>query len=80
MNIRKMIQLVENARSEFAETENGKIDTLVVDVPLFIKLLEFSREEAKTDVQLHEVTERMLEAMEKSDVLTMEQYSFIVGE
>jgi hypothetical protein len=28
-------------------------DTITVDVPLFIRLLEYAREDAKTDMDLH---------------------------
>jgi len=49
-------------------------ETLVVNVPLMIRLLEYAREDAKTDVDLHKVVEKMIDENEEHDVLTMEHY------
>lgn len=61
------------------------IDGVHLDVPLFIRLLEFAREDAKDDVDLHIVTEnitRLLQGYEESgeprSFLTMHDYDKII--
>ena len=55
------------------------IDSINVNVPLFIRLLEFAREDAKGDMVLHEVAENIL-SIHKSGVkiLSMDNYEDIV--
>lgn len=53
------------------------IDTITVDVPLFLRLLELSREDLKDDVQIHEVTDRCLKLASEKEVLTIEDYPAI---
>jgi hypothetical protein len=48
-------------------------------VPLFIRLLEYAREDAKTDMDLHKVTENIIMLSEMGEVLTMDQYNDIIG-
>lgn len=60
------------------EDENPK-DVVSMDIPLLIRLLEYSREDAKTDMDLHNVTERLIQFSKNGDVLSMEQYDAIVG-
>jgi len=57
-----------------------KVDSVTVDVPLFIRMLEYSREDAKTDMDLHVVTENAINISKSKGVLTMEDYDGIVGE
>ena len=38
-------------------------DKITVDVPLFIRLLEYAREDAKSDMDLHKVTENILKLL-----------------
>ena len=56
------------------------IDTVTVDIPLLIRLLEYSREDAKTDMDLHNVAEQMIALSKQNKVLSMEHYDAIVGE
>ena len=37
------------------------IDTISMDVPLFLRMLEYAREDAQEDVDLHDVTQRAIE-------------------
>ena len=53
-------------------------DIIAVDVPLFIRLLEFAREEAGDDMDLHEVAERAIEAVKARGVLSMDDYDVLV--
>jgi hypothetical protein len=54
-------------------------DTITVDVPLFIRLLEYAREDAKTDMDLHNVADNIIDLSEEGEVLTMDNYNAIVG-
>jgi len=54
-------------------------DTITVDVPLFIRLLEYAREDAKTDMDLHNVADNIIDLSEDGEVLTMDDYNTIVG-
>jgi len=60
-----------------AEVENEE-DVIKTNVPLMIRLLEYAREEAKKDVDLHLVAEKLIDLSEKGDVLTMEHYDAIM--
>jgi hypothetical protein len=53
-------------------------DKITLDVPLFIRLLEYAKEDAKTDVDLHTVTENALALSETGKTLTMDDYDTIV--
>jgi hypothetical protein len=53
-------------------------DIIAVDVPLFIRLLEFAREDAGDDMDLHEVAERAIEAVKARGVLSMDDYKTLV--
>jgi hypothetical protein len=52
------------------------MDKITMDVPLFIRLLEFAREDAKDDMELHTLTENALKLGDKT--LTMQDYQEIV--
>jgi hypothetical protein len=54
-------------------------DIITVDVPLFIRLLEYAREDAQTDMDLHNVADNIIDLSEEGEVLTMDDYNAIVG-
>ena len=54
-------------------------DIITTDVPLFIRLLEYAREDAQTDMDLHDVAENIIRLSENGKTLTMDDYSAIVG-
>lgn len=67
------------------DTTKG-IDYISVNVPLFMRLLEYAKEDAKTDMDLHKVTENILgiqqgrnEAGKAGSFLTMDDYDEIVN-
>ena len=53
-------------------------DTVCMDIPLLIRVLEFIREDVKTDVELHNTVERLID-MRHDVPLTMEHYDSITG-
>ena len=52
--------------------------TINCDVPLFIRLLEFAREDAKDDLILHHIAERATELSGNGKSLTMQDYEKLV--
>jgi hypothetical protein len=54
-------------------------DTIQVDVPLMIRLLEYAREDAKSDVDLHFLAEKLVELSEYGNTLDMTNYEDIVS-
>ena len=53
-------------------------DKVTVDIPLFIRLLEFAREDAKADLDLHVVTENAIALSKDGTTLTMNNYNDII--
>lgn len=62
-----------------ANEDTNPTDTITVDVPLLIRLLEYAREDAKTDMDLHNVTEKLIELSAQGKTLSMQDYNTIVG-
>lgn len=61
-----------------SENSNGNIDVLTMDIPLFLRLLEYAKEDAKTDLDLHYVSENALKCMQGKDKLSMDCYENII--
>ena len=55
-----------------------KKDTITFDIPLLIRVLELTREDIKSDVDLHRVVERLIQIRNKG-VLTMADYRMIAS-
>jgi len=58
------------------EEEVAKTDTLTIDIPMFIRLMEYAREDAKTDMDLHNVTTNLLKIKDK--IISMADYDQVV--
>jgi hypothetical protein len=54
-------------------------DKVTLDIPLFIRLLEYAREDAKTDMDLHNVAEKAISLSETERTLTMNDYDSLVA-
>lgn len=61
------------------EQSEDPVDTITMDVPLFIRMLEYAREDAKDDMDLHDVTEKANLLGKERGILQMEDYNEIVG-
>jgi hypothetical protein len=64
------------------ETENtnvDEVDTITMDVPLFLRALEYSREDAKSDLSLHDITQKVIELNKQYPSLNMDNYYEIFG-
>lgn len=59
------------------EEGGGAVDTITMDVPLMIRLFEYAREDAKTDMDLHDVAERLIHLSKEGRTLTMHDYADI---
>lgn len=56
---------------EWMTEANEGTDIIKVTVPMFVRLLEWAREEAKTDMDIHKLTEKVVS---KKGVLTSDDY------
>ena len=73
---RSVASLPVVAAKELEEDFNPQ-DVVTVDIPLLIRLLEYAREDAKTDMDLHNVTERLIALSHNGNTLTMKDYNAI---
>ena len=62
------------------EPNDNPQDVVKVDIPLLIRLLEYAREDAQTDMDLHNVTEMLIKLSTEGNVLTMDHYDQIVDD
>ena len=74
----KMGQFLKWKRDHLGESVDKK-DTVTFDIPLLIRVLEFAREDLKSDINLHKMVERLI-SMRGKGTLTMNQYGKIVKE
>ena len=58
--------------------EKNPVDTITLDVPLMIRLLEYAREDAKTDMDLHKVAENLIQLSKEGRLLDMIDYNSII--
>ena len=61
-----------------AEVENP-VDSVKLDIPLLIRIMEYAREDAKTDLDLHDIAERLISIGRSGNTLSMRDYDRIVG-
>jgi len=54
-------------------------DTTTLDIPLLIRLLEYAKEDAQTDMDLHKVSESIIKLSKGGKTLTMSDYNNIVS-
>lgn len=62
-----------------ADLPADEIDTVTLDIPLMIRLLEYAREDAQTDMDLHNVAEQLITLSKEIGTLTMDHYESIMG-
>ena len=55
------------------------IDTVTMDVPLLLRIMEYSKEDAATDMDLHHVVEKLVDLSQDGQKLSMSHYSQVVG-
>ena len=64
---------------EYISSRKNPTDIISMDVPLFLRILEYAKEDAKTDMDLHDVTEKATTLSSTKNILTMSDYNNIVG-
>jgi len=70
----------ETGVSEAEMGEENPIDSISMDVPLFIRMLEFAREDASTDMDLHDLAEKAISMSAEGNILSMDNYEDLVGD
>jgi hypothetical protein len=75
-----LVNKVKGVAQNIREEQEDPTDIIAMDVPLFLRMLEYAREDAEQDIDLHKVTERAIEAVKLRGLLSMEDYQDIVGE
>jgi len=58
--------------------DKNPIDTVKMDIPLLIRVMEFAREDAKTDMDLHDAAENMIKLSQNGKTLDMKDYNNIL--
>ena len=76
--VRDAIAKRDAEKSNLNEVEEDVVDTITMDVPLFIRMLEFAREDASTDMDLHDVAENAISLNKGKEFLSMEDYDSII--
>ena len=69
----------ESEASFLSRAATNPADKVCVDIPLLIRLMEYAREDAKTDMDLHTVAEKLNELCSDGRTLSMEDYQSVVG-
>lgn len=64
---------------DFKRGQVNKPDVVKLDVPLLIRIMEYAREDAKTDMDLHNVAENLINLSTQGRTLSMSDYEEIVG-
>jgi hypothetical protein len=62
------------------EVEQDVIDIVTLDVPLFIRMLEYAKEEAADDMVLHDIATKTIALSKQRGILSMEDYEALIPE
>jgi len=62
------------------EVEQDAIDIVTLDVPLFIRMLEYAKEEASDDMVLHDIATKTIALSKQRGILSMEDYEALIPE
>lgn len=76
MQAYKAIAKQKGALDESTE-ETNPTDTITVDIPLMIRLMEYAKEDAADDMALHQVAEKLTTLSQEGRTLTMSDYDAI---
>jgi len=76
--IKEMVRKALMGPIKEEETVNPT-DTTTLDIPLLIRIMEYAKEDAQTDMDLHKVAENIITLSKTGKPLTMEDYNNIVN-
>lgn len=62
----------------YTKTTINECDVIKTDVPLMIRLLEYAREDIKSDTDLHKIAENLISLCDTRQVLAMSDFEDIV--
>ena len=60
------------------EEQPDAIDIVTLDVPLFIRMLEYAKEDAADDMDLHELATKTIALSKQRGILSMEDYEILI--
>jgi hypothetical protein len=66
-------------KAQAVKEETNPRDVVAMDVPLLIRMMEFAREDAKADLDLHNIAEKAIALSGEGRTLTMSDYETIFG-
>jgi len=78
INIEQMLETQLESEVQKIEKSKDQIDNVTFDIPLLIRIFELVREGINSDVELHNLVERIL-SLKNNGVLTMSDYLDIAG-
>ena len=67
-----------DAPPEEASVENS-VDSVEMEIPLFIRLLEWAHEDAQNDMQIHKVSENLIDLSKEGMTLSMDDYEAAIA-
>jgi len=77
-NFMALIRQHIRRRSRIANTPDITYDDVItIGVPMFIRLLEFAREDVTEDIALHFIAEKCVD-LSKEEIITMDDYADIL--
>ena len=68
-----------DAPPEEAGVENA-VDSVEMDIPLIIRLLEWAHEDAQNDMQIHKVSENLINLSKEGVTLSMDDYEAAIAD
>jgi len=69
--------IVNPSKPKLKENETDKPDVITLDIPLLTRLLELSREDIKSDQELHDLLTNII-SFKNTGTLTMDDYDKII--
>jgi hypothetical protein len=70
--------IVTESVNEVNPPSEDVIDIVTLDVPLFIRMLEYAKEEAADDMDLHELATKTIALSKQRGILSMEDYEALI--
>jgi len=72
--------IVTESVNEINSPSKDAIDIVTLDVPLFIRMLEYAKEEASDDMVLHDIATKTIALSKQRGILSMEDYEALIPE
>ena len=69
---------IEKAMGIKEEEQQDAIDIVTLDVPLFIRMLEYAKEDAADDMDLHDLATKTIALSKQRGILSMEDYDTLI--